>query len=267
MIKMQNFRNSTSLDELGTKYKLLRGRYEGLDDYYKRIYKAIREDYKYNQRSFYNSLGYVTELQEKILFRITPKEENLFLFPVIEITDTNLYILEGENISLDLNLKEYKFLEDVYNKINELDLFNIEILEEEYKYLKSEYLIPCKSYRAINNFITDDYITRLPKKYIAKVMDFNGNFIYNKSDAELIFNEKSYSLNENILTKYYRGSEKIHIEYYDYPFIVKWAPIKSYEIYKDDFKKITHDQDGNLNQEGAKIYNMILDKQNTYWGE
>lgn len=265
--EMTKYRNSTSLDEVGVEYKLLRGENEKLNDYYKRIYKCVLENYKYHKNSFYNSLGYVTELQEKIICKIKPIETEIFLLPNIIIDDASLIVLEGSQEILNISLKEKKFLIDLFEELNNLNLFEIEMLENNYQYLKSENLIPCNAYRAINNALSDDYVTRLPKKYINSVTDFNGNFLYNKNDAEYILNENSYVLEENILTKYNRGEERLHIEYYDYPLVIKWSPIKSYEIYKDSFNKITHDSNGNLTQDGAKIYNMVLKKQNTYWGE
>src|SRR6056300_14114 len=265
--EMTKYRNSTSLDELGVEYKLLRGQNERLNDYYKRIYKCVLENYKYHKNSFYNSLGFATELQEIIICRIKPIETEIFLLPNIIINDTNLIVTEGTQEVLNVSLKEKKFLVDIFEELNNLNLFEIEILKNNYEYLKSEYLIPCNAYRAINNMLSDDYVTRLPKKYINSVTDFNGNFLYNKNDAEYILNENSYVLEENVLTKFNRGEERLHVEYYDYPLIIKWSPIKSYEIYKDSFNKITHDGDENLTQDGAKIYNMILEKQNTYWGK
>ena len=267
---MKKIRNSTSIDEAGVRLNLIRGLEEDLNDYYVRLYKCVKEDEKLHKYSFRNSLGYVTSSQEKILAKITLNESlPAVLAPRISINDEKLIIDSGDDILINEKLSDYKFVKYFLEDIQSVDGIDIEYLEayEDIKYLKAENIMPLESERTRVKYKTQGYVSTLPNKYVMSVQDEAGNFLYESEDAEYIVDEEFYNLNENVITKFSNIEEDILYTYLDFPLYIKWSEFKSYEIFQESFNSVTHEEDGKLKQEGAKIYNKILEKHNTYWGK
>lgn len=272
MVKIREIRNSTSLDEYGARFSLPRWREESLEEYYDRVYKCTIETPVTHRESFLKSLEYSTPFKSKEIFKIT-FDENLIpeFYPLITITDRKVKIDSDEpdeEAATEKTFDELKFLIDFVNFLEtNISFIQIEPLMENWEYLKTENILPFEPLRTRLNFVAEGHKTKIPEIVFGEITDHLGDFTYERSEESAIIDSRFYMYDENVLTKFDTGGEFIQYQYYEYPLIIKWSPIKSYEVFKEDFDSLTHSADGKLTQEGAKIYNKILSKQNTYWGE
>jgi hypothetical protein len=271
MTKIREIRNSTSIDEYGARFSLPRWKSESLEEYYDRVYKCVIETPLTHKESFYKSLEYSTPYKAKNIFKVT-FNENLIpeFYPLITISDRKIRIDSDESFEgvLERNFDEIKFLIDFVNFLeSNVPNIIIEPLIENWEYLKTENVLPFTPIRTRLNFVAEGHKTLIPESVFGRIVDHLGDFTYERSEESSILDSRFYMYEDNVLTKFDTGGEFIHYEYYEYPLIIKWSPIKSYEVFKEDFDTLTHDADRKLTQEGAKIYNKILSKQNTYWGE
>lgn len=292
MVNLLKRNNSTTLDEAGLKYGLVRGRNESLKDFRLRLHKCISNT-KNSYKQFERSLGYITPEQDLDVFVIKKNGET----PVeINILDTRLEIYYDNKLYYLQKLSELKFLKDFKAAIEQFDFLTIEIItEKEWEYLKTSHLIQSSTKRTRFNFVTQNYSSILPDKEILNVQDDLGLFEYDTGDGDTVSTNNAYALEGNTLTKNTEREESITYTYSDFPFIVRWSPIRAFALnskFIDDILKETIEtetvfgiqteevfesglleglellKDFNLiSQHGAKIINKILEKQNTYWGE
>lgn len=292
MVSINKRNNSTTIDELGLKYGLVRGRTEPLEQFRARIDKCISNT-KNNYKQFERSLGYVTPEQDSDIFLIKKTEEVLV---EINILDTRLEIYLNEKLHFLEKLENLKFLKDFKSAIEQFSFLSIEVItDKKWEYLKTKNLIQCSTKRTRLDFVAESYTSVLPDKEIIKVQDNLGIFEYNAGDGDIVATNNAYALEENTLTKNTRREEELTYVYSDFPLIVRWCPIRSFALnseFIDDILKETLEtktvfgiqteeefesgelesleflKDFNLlSQRGAKIINKILEKQNTYWGE
>ena len=113
--------------------------------------------------------------------------------------------------------------------------------------------------------------------------------------GDVVSTNNAYALEGNVLTKNTQREETITYTYSDFPFVVRWSPIRAFALNSQHINDILKEtietetvfgiqteeefesgeleglellNDFNLvSQQGAKIINKILAKQNTYWGE
>lgn len=292
MVDLLKRNNSTTLDEAGLKYGLVRGRNESLKDFRIRLQKCIANT-KNHYKQFERSLGYVTPEQDIDVFVIKKLGE----LPVqIDILDTRLEIYYDSKLHYLQKLSEIKFLKDFKTIIEQFDFLSIEIVtDKEWEYLKTSHLIQSSTKRTKLNYITENYATILPDKDIVSVQDNLGIFEYNTEDGDVVATDNAYALEGNTLTKNTQRQEGVTYVYSDFPFIVRWSPIRAFALNSEFINDLLKDtietetvfgiqteeefesgeleglellKDFNLiSQRGAKIINKILEKQNTYWGE
>lgn len=265
MIKAKNIRNSTSLDEVALKYGLVRESLETTENFFKRTLKACLQISIQEKNSFYKSLGYLTSLEDKDVFLINRKENLNNLN--IEITSSELIIYQAEEILYKRSLKEFKYLRDL--KIILEEYFLVEVLDEadSWQLLKTENLMPISSSRNYLKYETENYQSLLPKDKITEIKDFNGRLAYETTEVELINSPAFFLQEDELFIKGSRGYGEITFSYDDFPLKLKWLPIKAIALNDSGFENISKDQAGNLTQKGAKIFNKVLEKQNTYWGK
>lgn len=265
MIKAKNIRNSTSLDEAALKYGLVRESLETTESFFKRTLKACLQISIQEKDSFYKSLGYLTSLQDKDVFLINRKENLNNLN--IEITSSELIIYEVEEVLYRKLLRELKYLRDFKTLLEEY--FIVELLDDtdSWELLKTENLMPVTSLRNYLKYETENYQSLLPKDKITEIKDFNGILAYETTEVELINSSAFFLQEDELFIKGSRGYGEITFSYDDFPLKLKWLPIKAIALNDLSFENISKDEAGNLTQKGAKIFNKVLEKQNTYWGK
>lgn len=287
MVNIIKRRNSTTLDEKGLKYSLIRGRNESLEDFFSRIIKADsnKEHHKFKiERSF----EYATPMQGFEVFKITKnliEEEVLF-----EIRDTRITIEVNGELVYNQKLSEVKFLKDLKADLDLIPNINVEVItKKEWEYLRTKNLIQCNSQRTRIEFELEGEVNTLPNKDVRNVQDYLGYFIEDVIEEDSLVNPNQYAIVEgNVLHKHSQRLERVFYDYEDFPLYISYSPIKCYKINKDNFDDILKERlkneeafglidddtvvDNNetfevLSQHGAKIVNKILMKHNTYWGE
>lgn len=288
MIKAHNIRNSTSLDEAGFKFGIVRQKKERINSYRERVYNAMKNSTDTEKYAFEKNLGICTSLKSHDIFEIDLVDETLNL--KIEIKDNRLIFYLNDVVFHNDKLNDLKFLFKVRN-IFELypNYFTVKDLTDiDYRFFDAKNLMPSSTQRNYLSLETNNFVTTLPEKHIEYVQDYNGLFITNTGLSENVNTFNTYSLVENVLHKFDDTSDFINFQYKNFPFTVKWLPIKAiafngdniedylYDVKKDNenYGEITNgnvvessEKNKVLSQKGAKIINSLLQKQNTYWGE
>lgn len=273
--------NRTPLDEVGSKFTLERGKNESLNDYRDRIYVAMQNIYREDRYFYENSFDYITEYRGKNIFKIEPLPD--LNFPRIKISCAKIYVSDQFNSDTydhQVEIKDIKFLIDLKEWLESLNLFNVQVLQDndEWKYLYTKNLMQIDSLRSKYKFELTNAATKLPEELTLDILSADGilkDFV--GADDIGINSISEYVITEdNVLIKYNEANTLINYEYMNYPLILKWLPF-SYTYINDpdldylvlDKCKYDNQNEKNkiLNQYGAKLYNKILQKHNTYWGE
>lgn len=276
-LKKKNL-NSTYLDELGARYSLTRGINESLESFQERVYKATRNPVSSKREDIYESMGFVTPLREKVVAEISLKANTQSR---IKISCSKIYVWKDkeEAPAIEMELKNYKFLEDLISDLsNHDDVFDVRLLDDYDAYLKCINLMPFDTDQNYKEFVTEsNEVNTLPEQYIDEIIDFNGLFKRKESVFEQgnsISNTELYRYDDEnqVLYKGSSQSESLTFNYRKFPIYLVWLPIKvSYLDDPDyDFLVLEKDNKNNpkfLSQEGAKVYNKLLKISNTYWGE
>lgn len=287
MVKIIKKRNSTTLDEKGLKYSIVRGRNESLEDFHLRILKADSNK-EYSKYKVERSFEYCTPLQGFEIFKITKNNFNEEVIFVIGETRIKVEV-EGE-LLYNQKLSEVKFLKDLKADLDLIPNINIEVItNKNWEYLKSSNLVQASSQRTRLLFEVEGNVNTLPEKNITNVQDHLGFFIEDVVEEDSVVNSNQYAIeNGNVLHKYSSRLENIFYDYQDFPLYITYSPIRSYKINNEEFNDILKDRvknneafglinentavDNNetfevLSQRGAKIVNQMLEKHNTYWGK
>lgn len=287
MISYQSRRNSTTLDESGLKHGLVRGKEESLNEFHKRVIKA-NANLLVDKESFYKSLGYITELQDINIFKIEKvnAEDNID----IAINDTRITLHVNSELIYNQKLENVKFLKDLKTELDLINSISVSVITtEDWQYKRSLNLLPATSKRTQLKKSMIEYSGFLPDNNILSLQDLNGYMSEEVNQADDVDDYTKYNIADGeILNKYEETLEQVMYTYEDFPFIVKWCPIKAYTVYQDSFNDLIKDRvknneqfglidenqplDNNetvelLSQKGAEIVNKILSKQNTYWGK
>jgi hypothetical protein len=278
-------RNSVWIDEVGFKYGITRELEEPLNAYRHRIYKAVSGTLNQEKYSFYKSLGYITAMSDLDIFSIDKVDPAADI--KIIVTANRIRIWLDDVLKYQNRFDSIRFLSDLKTELELLDFITVTVLpgNDEWFYKRTSNLMPATTEREFLNLMINSQSQQLPYKHVVSVHDRLGNFLRNVDEA-LITNPHNYSLKDNVLHKYGLNPEVISFEYQDFPFILKWLPIKGCAVNDSDFEdllKMSFDDNENygvqsavvenkatekvLSQEGSVIINKILNKQNTYWGK
>lgn len=273
--------NRTPLDEIGSKFTLERGKKESLNDYRDRVYTAMQNIYREDKYFYENSFDYITEYRGKNIFLIEPKDGTIF--PRILITCAKIYVstqFNSDNYEHQVEIKDIKFLIDLKEWLESLNLFNVKVLQEndDWKYLYTKNLMQIDSLRSKYKFQLTNAATQLPEQLVIDLISNDGIVKEFIGGDDIAINDPSqYVITEDdVLIKYNETNTTVNYEYMNYPLTLKWLPFSYVYINDEDLDYLVLDKckyDDNtdknkiLNQYGAKLYNKILQKHNTYWGE
>ena len=281
---LEKIRNSTWIDEVGFAYGTSRELNESLNQYRHRVVCLMKGTLKKEKDSFYKSLGYITSMRDIDIFRIVKKDPEESID--IEISSNRIHIYRNETLFYTNRFENIKFLKDLYDVLITFDFLEVEVLEEgeSWWYKKTENLMPASSKRQKIRVDLNTQSKKISEKYIKSIKDLNGDFL-NEVSEEQVVSPHNYSISNGVLHKYKLGEEPVTYSYENFPFILKWLPIKACPVTDVDFDDLlktsfydneTYGEINNseeketeklLSQKGSVIINKILAKQNTYWGE
>lgn len=275
-VKKKKYLNSTYLDEAGSKCGLTRGKDESVESFLQRVYKKTNNLLSTKREDIYESMGYITPLREKLLLEIGLVSNTQSR---IKVSCSKIYVWtdKANDPVIEKELKEYKFIKDLKEDLEQYDdVFSFRQLEGYDPDLKAINLMPFdtdQNYRTLN--LTGE-INTLPEKYVDEIVDENGFFETKipKSDFVNSLNGREqyiYDDENQTLYKASREAERFTFNYRMFPVNLVWLPIKITYLDDSDSDYLLLDKDNKdkprfLSQEGAKIYNKLLQISNTYWG-
>lgn len=287
MASITKRRNSTTLDEAGLKYSLVRGKDETSSDFLSRVIKA-NSNLEQSRYKLERSLEYATPIQGFELFKITKTnpEENV----EISVNETRITITVDAVLVYRKKLEEIKFLKNLKEDLDLITNISVEVIKEgNWEYLSAKNIVQNNSVKTRLNYSLKGVTQELPDENIEYVQDHLGLFVEKVEDESFTLTNGHYHLEEdNTLHKYSPRLESVFYKYEDFPFYITWSPIRSYKVNAEEFDDILKDRIKNseafglidentevdnietvevLSQRGAKIVNKILEKHNTYWGK
>jgi hypothetical protein len=254
-IKARKFRKRIHIDRIGSKSSILRKTNESEEAYNDRIVTAYKNMFEHDQQAFWRSLEYITSYGCKRICEVTFQGSELENYSM-EIDQEKIRIYDGQNTHI-FEYKEYKFLIDIYDAIKEIEGIQVTDLfdsnDSSWHFLLSESVVPQTTDKIYFDFRIDKSSKPFPRK---NVFDAYSTEIA----QDLVVEEDAVEIENDLV------GVNSYFNYRDFPVPIIWTPFKVLECNHELFKKITHDEDGSLTQDGAKVINMILAKQNTYWG-
>jgi hypothetical protein len=260
-------KNATSIDEYALKHAIVRAEKESISDFKDRLLMLLSKYSKYELYHIDDSFRYVTELKSIEVGEIS------FDNPISEFDLTSEYLKykkEGTTTTTTIELKDYKFLEDFLDHLNSVGItVTLFAKLEDIKYLNTRNLRPFKLSRVESNYTLSGTSSRLPHKHI----EDESIYIHGETSSssvpsiDSLNNSQQYFLDEDsIYLAVDNLNRTLTYSYKDWPIKLIWLPIKAIEVNSIDFEALTKNN-GDLSQRGAKLYNQILKKQNTYWGK
>jgi len=245
--------NPVSIDKIGAYVNLLRKQDEPIVSYRQRVMRAYKDLYELDNESFWRSLGYLTDRQEKpiCLIDVTLQDKKN-----CNISITNEAIkVDIEGTETIVNFVSSKFLIDLVQSLEAIEGLSVTMLQEDdsWKFLYSKNLIKQNTARLHLNVFVDNILNETPR---TNVLDFT----FWNSDEEAYPDDSGINRQE-------KSGKLGFIEYKDFPILATWTPFVAVPCNELEFQNLIKDTNGILTQKGAKIINKILEKQNTYWGE
>lgn len=281
-----------SLDEIGINAGLLRLKEESLEDYRRRINLQVKDMPNPTKDSVFSTSNRTVGLFEKNLLKISlvTNSEGIVIAPDprIEIKATSFKIWSDWNgganvpeLSTKISLREGAFfMKDLLPLLSDLPFINVEVLDEYEDYLKTSNLKICTTDSVTPNIALSS--SRLNKIWTKKFIKahFSNQIVYSKevNSIEEMSKEGDYYINYDLgyIYSYSPGAGDVSVDYSEFPFYLKWQPVKAIEINDETLNELTRDylvdDDGKskrllLNSYGAKITNKILKESPINWGE
>lgn len=259
--------NSTSIDELALKHALIRSDQESISDFKDRLLMLLSKESKFDLYHIDDSFQYVTSRKAIDIGEISFQKD----IENFEITSEYLIYKKKNSDEEKVKLKKFKFIKDMLEYLGEKGI-TVTIFSElnDVAYLKARNLRPFKLLRVRSNLNINNSSAKLPDNYV----EDDSVFIHGENEStsapsiDSLTNNNQYFLEEDsIYLTSTNLNRTITYSYKDWPIKLIWLPIKSIEVISEDFEVTSKDSNGYLTQVGAKLYNQILKKQNTYWGK
>lgn len=280
---------SNGLDELGIRLGLFRLPDEDLAAYQQRLYLEARDHGGSSEKDFIRALGRQVGLFDIPVFKIDlqledgiPKAPDAF----VEITSTRLKAwsdFSNGEIDIELSLidrDDAYFLREVYTAFAASDYFSIEVLFEDYLFLRSCNLQFGNTELVASKILQPNSVNLLGKMNIKTIWFQSPEaFQSEKSTKVELLQEGDYYIDRynGVVFTYSLASGLASYCYRDFPYTVKYQPVRAFPLNDQDTKyyrydTIISDSTGNpdwklLNSDGAKLANQILAAHPLQWGE
>jgi hypothetical protein len=281
----------TYLDELGLKYSLprLTDSDESLDDYRRRLLLEARDPSGASEadliRSTSRKVGFFEEEVMKIDLILDGNGDPVAADPFLEITASYLraysdYAAGTVDVEVDFTDKsDGYFIQDVNAAFASSTFFSVSDYDTSYDEKWSELL-------RFSNSQKLKRITRLEKKYMNS-LDCNYVRSYTFSDDIAFVNEQASTAaltadgdyyvdtTNGVVFSYTIQSGFATISYQDFPFSVRYSPVRLSPMIESDARHLAFDtvlgdvgtsEQSIPNSRGAYLYNQIFKAHSTGWG-
>lgn len=280
------------LDEVGLNASIVRLKDESLDDYRRRVNLQVKDRPTPVAESVLSTANRTVGLFEKNLLKITLVEDSEGIpvapDPRIEIRATSIRVWSdwsgGANApELDnkIGLREGAFfMKDLLPLLSGLPFLDVEVLDEYEQYLKTSNLKICSTDEVAGPILLSS--SRLNKiwtgKFSAAYFSDITRYAREVESIEAMTEEGDYYINyeRGYIYSFSPGGGDVSVDYSEFPFYLKWQPVKAIEVNDETLIELTRDylidDDGKskrllLNSYGASIANKILKQSPINWGE
>ena len=275
----------TTLDEIGKRKSLNRVLNEGAESYKSRL-KVNNYTYPKSTLAYYNqNLTNRLVLSQKELFEIALVESEIDKddLPKIEIDAVFFRLWKNRSkepvLEFNLHLEENKFMSSLRAALAGFSFISISDIEYEEEDRCKNLLIGNTERYIEQVRLANSSFHRLGKKYITKMGSTNPIFMENsKTSIEELKEEGDYYLDKiNGLLYLYRNMDGFCTLFYEeFPYILRWSPIKSYELNDKSIDYIIKDTEIDtegkethslINSFGGMLVNKTLEDTMLYWGK
>ena len=280
------------LDEVGINAGIIRLKDESLEDYRRRVNLQVKDMPNPSKDSVLSTANRAAGLFEKNLLKISLVTDSegiaMAADPRIEIKATSFKVWSdwsgGANapeLDTKISLREGAFfMKDLLPLLSGLPFLDIEVLDEYEDYLKTSNLKICNT-DAVSGAIALSS-SRLNKlwtgKFINAYFTNAGVYLNEVSSIESMAKEGDFYINydRGFIYSFSPGAGEVSVDYPEFPFYLKWQPVKAIEVNDETLIELTRDylidDDGRskrllLNSYGASIANRILKQSPINWGE
>jgi hypothetical protein len=280
------------LDEVGINAGIIRLKDESLDDYRRRVNVQVKDMPTPRKESVLSTANRATGLFEKNLLKISLVIDSdgiaIVADPRIEIKAISFKVWSdwsgGANapeLNTKISLREGAFfMKDLLPLLSGLPFLNVEVLDEYEDYLKTSNLKICNTDSVTRAIALSS--SRLNKLWTGKFSRayFTNQQVYSKevNSIDELTEEGDYYINydRGYIYSFSPGGGDVSVDYSEFPFYLKWQPVKAVEINDETLIELTRDylidDDGKskrllLNSYGATIANKILKQSPINWGE
>jgi hypothetical protein len=287
--KGQGDKNSVWLDEVGLHLSLPRFENESISEYRQRLLLQARRPPAADELGLIRSINRVVGALEKDIFEITlvlnAQGQSIAPDARIEVDSCFLRIWSDyENSPPELELDIFNrdgayFLKDVFAEMSSLPFIDIEILAEDWEYLKSYNLV----YGNTERYITESLLkpSKFNKLIEGNIRDISFyNPILYRNEVLSVEDIKSYGdfyidYDRGYVHSYELSIGGVAYTYREFPYRLSWQPVSIIPVNDKSLNHMTKDylinKDGVserllLNSYGAKITNEILQIHPLQWG-
>jgi hypothetical protein len=285
------FNINTGLDERGYDMSLLRMPTETLYDYRKRLLLETREPAGPTQDDYIRVVNRTTGLFETKLLEIDlvldGNDEPLASDPFVEVTSSFLRVYSDYtngvmDLELDIHKKgTYRFVGDVITQLQTLANFSVTILASNYAYLASSHLRYGNTTRTANLPIPHRrYVTSFSQGNIESIRASDPWVFKNEVASVAAITEDGdfyVDYTNGVVWSHLLQRGRIFYTYREFPYTLVWQPIRAFP-YNDDDSDYLYKQDliddatgvavpNMLNDDGARIANIVLAAHPLVWGE
>lgn len=269
----------SGLDEIGLLKSMVRLPDESLSDFRRRILLEHRQPTDNSFNTLKKSPGRLTGQVDIPIAKISLASTDVI--PRIKVTSTRLYVWEDREADPVAEIDIQKrgsgyFVGNVLETIESTSLFSIEILDTEYLYKYSRQLMIEDTLRSNVFNLLDNYVNKLPNKYVADLM-FSDTGVFSNlvESVELVQSSGDYFIDatNGIVFSHELARGYVSYSYSQFPLILYWQPVRCFLLNDEDIDYLIKDTPANeedsavLNSKGALYYNELLDRYPLEWGQ
>jgi hypothetical protein len=287
----QPFLFGTGLDEVGIDVGMPRLKSESMADYRYRVFFQLRDPPDATTDGFIRTAGrMVAELDKKILsidLVLNSDGSMPVSDPRIEVSSSRFRIwddYENGSLVLDLDIREQgkdKLVDDVIKAVQAITWLSLDVLITGFEYSKSFRL----KYGSTDRYYSSVALgavkmNNVGVKYI-KTISFSATPVFNSLEASLAAlseNGDFYIDSDNgIVYSYQEARGFCHFSAREFPYELHWQSIRSFPLHDEDTERLYYDTLKNdatgedeyaqLNTDGAKVYNELLEVHPLQWGK
>lgn len=270
----------SGLDEIGLLKSMVRLPNESLASFKHRLILEHRQPTDNSFQTIKKSPGRQLGLPEIPIARITFSDSALR--PRIKVTSSKCYVWLDQDstpsLAVDIQSRgSTYFVGQLLDELASLDDLSIEVLDAAAEYKYSRQLMICDSLKASSVNLLENFVNRLPNKYINDILFSDVvTFQTEVASQDLVQESGEYFVNKDsgVVFSHELAHGYVSYSYNEFPFILKWQPVRVFELNDEDIDSLIKEPVLNdtselllLNSTGARYYNELLNQYPLEWGE